>query len=109
MATPPKASSRALACVAFAQLPVVNTSTWQAHADGGFTNPCGDAQWYYDMFLKDNNNNTLQEDTGYGAYGNQYSGSWKACRGDVVHTFLWINDNGNVTSDTGGTNGACGY
>lgn len=107
LASPPTASSHIMACVAFAQQPDVYNG--EAYAAGGFTNPCTHANWYYDISLKNNANSTLQEDTGYGSYGNQYDGSWHGCAGAIVHTFIWINDNGNVTSDSGITNNLCAY
>lgn len=107
MATPQGAKSRTLACVAFAQQPAVYNH--QARAGGGFTDPCTSSSWYYDMFLKNNANNTLAEDTGTGYYGSDYVGSWAGCSGATVHTFIWINNNGSITSDSGPTDSTCSY
>jgi hypothetical protein len=97
-------------CVATAQVPIVSKP--YAWAVGGTTQcPSSSEHWTGTLDLRNNAGSSLspypEGISGNGNYG--FIGYRAVCTGAIVHTFVYVNDNGHGTSDTSGTQSDCAY
>ncbi len=103
------ADARATAyCAAYADTPIWY-SPFYGQSRGGAVN-CGDGvPWQGTLNLKNRNNNNLDTVPVSGNRQLYFGGNVAGCAGAYIHSFLWLNSNGTVTSDTSGENSQCAY
>lgn len=112
-AAPSRPIKRSTACTPVAYTPWVDASTRTGYSIGTTTGDCpiaGSGGYYVDIQLKNLSGGTLDEKIYSAATGNPiFQGRTVSCAGANVHTFLYIQVNGQGASDTSGNNSNCTY
>jgi len=95
-------------CVAEADVPFWY-SPFYGQSRGGATQCPDGTPWQGTLYLKNRAGSNLDTQPVSGNYPIYFQGNVVVCSGAYIHSFLWLNSNGNVTSDTSGENSQCAY